>query len=221
MRYKPCGQLLDVGCATGDFLDVMRQYPGWEVCGVELSDYASRYAREQLGLDVRTGTLESAQFPEAVFDVVTLWDVIEHLPDPLGTLRQIHRLLRPGGLLVFNTPNLESLDARLFKAYWIGYELPRHLHVFSRRTLLTLIEIACFRLVDMRCFYGSHAAAMSSARFWLRAKLRNTRWHAWQERLVPVLFSRLLRLLTLPYFFLTDQLRLSSGLTVFCTKGGE
>jgi SAM-dependent methyltransferase len=215
MRHKAQGRLLDVGCATGDFMDVMRQYPGWEVAGVELSAYASQYAREKLGLDVKTGTLEQAGFSEASFDVITLWDVLEHVPDPLGVLRLSYRLLRPGGVLVINTPNLESLDARLFRAYWIGYELPRHLYVFSRRTMLALLAKAGFRVAETRCLYGSHAAAMTSVSFWLRAKVKDKRRLA---RLEPVLFARPVRLLTLPYFFVLDRLQLASGLTLFCVR---
>lgn len=215
LRYKRRGRLLDVGCATGDFLDMMREYPGWEVYGVELSKSASEYARNRLGLAVKTGILEDVDFPERYFDVVTLWNVLEHLPDPLGACQKIHSLLRPEGLLIFDTPNLDSLDARLFGPYWIGYELPRHLYVFSYRTLRALSEKAGFRIVNMRCLYGSHAAAASSIRFWLRARKRDARW---LESVELVLFGRMLRLLALPYFFWMDRLRLSNALTVTCVK---
>lgn len=215
MRYKRQGRLLDVGCATGDFLDAMRSYPGWEVYGIELNEYASEYARTRLGLVVKTGTLDSVDFPEHWFDVVTLWNVLEHLPDPLSALKTTHRLLKPGGLLVLNTPNLDSLDARIFGPYWIGYELPRHLYVFSRRTLRALVEKAGFSILKTLCLYGSHAATMSSIRFWLRAKARNAKW---REPLEHILFARAFRLMTLPIFFVIDRLQLSTALTIFCKR---
>ncbi len=215
LRFVPRGRLLDVGCATGDFLWAMRRYPGWQVSGVELNDSAARYAREQLQLDVRTGTLAAAGFAAGSFDAVTLWDVIEHVPDPAATLAEVARLLRPGGLLVINTPNLDSLDARLFGAYWIGYELPRHLYVFSRRTLQAFTTQAGFTTVDFRNLYGSHSWAMSSVRFWLRAKMKNARLRQWLEAAV---MSLPLRALCLPYFLVIDQLRLGSGMTVTCRK---
>lgn len=215
LRRVARGRLLDVGCATGDFLWAMRRCPGWEVAGVELNPAAAHYARNRLQLDVRTGTLEAAGFEAGAFDVVTMWDVLEHLPDPAATLRLAAQLLRPGGLLVINTPNLDSFDARVFGKYWIGYELPRHLSVFSRRTLEALTAQAGFRTVDFRNLYGSHAWAMSSLRFWLRAHMKNDRLRA---RLEAVILSRPVRVLCLPYFLVMDQLRLSSGMTVSCLK---
>lgn len=215
LRHKRQGRLLDIGCATGDFLDEMRHYPGWEVHGIELSKYASEYARSRLQLTVKTGTLDTVDYPEHSFDVITLWNVLEHLPDPLDTFKKVHRLLKTGGLLVFNTPNLDSLDARIFGPYWIGYELPRHLFIFSRYTLNLLVKKSGFSIVETRCLYGSHAAAMSSVRFWLRAKARNAKWRELLER---VLFTRVFRLVTLPGFFIMDQLQLSTSLTMFCKK---
>jgi len=213
-RHVERGRLLDLGCATGDFLEVMRD-DGWEVVGIEPSPFASQWARDRLGLDVRTGTLETVALPDESFDVVTMWNVIEHLPDPQASLERIHRLLRTGGVLVLSTPNMDSVDARFFGPYWIGYELPRHLYVFSRRTLTEMIERTGYRVVETRCFYGSHAASMSSIRFWLRSRRMNGRF---RETLEQVLFSRPLRLMTSPFFYATDRLQLSSPLTVICSK---
>lgn len=208
------GRLLDVGCATGDFIEVMRD-KGWDVTGIEPSLTASRWAREHRGLDVRTGTLETVALADESFDVVTLWNAIEHLPDPKGSLDAINRVLRNNGLLVVTTPNLDSVDARLFGRHWIGYELPRHFYVFSRRTLSSMLEKAGFQILETRCLYGSHAAAMSSIRFWLRSELIDPRI---REPLERMLFSRFLRILTAPYFYLMDRLQLSGPLTVVSSK---
>ncbi len=215
LRHKRSGHLLDVGCATGDFLETMRTYPGWQVSGVELSEVASQYARERLGLDVRTGTLQAAGYAPESFDAITLWNVIEHLTDPAAELREMNRLLRPGGLLVFTTPNLGSLDARVFGRYWIGYELPRHFYVFSRDTVNKLLAATGFRLVETRALYGSYAAAMTSLSFWLRDGRLSGRALAWVER---ALFFRPLRLALAPYFFIADRLLLTSGPTFIAVK---
>lgn len=215
LRYKRYGRLLDIGCATGDFLDAMRRYPGWEVYGVELSASASEYARENLGLAVKTGDFEEVDYPERYFDVVTLWHTLEHLYDPLAALKKIYLLLKPDGILIFSTPNLDSLDARLFGSYWIGYEIPRHLQLFSYSTLCILVNKSGFCISDMRCLYGSYAAAISSVRFWMRDKCRNGKWLKVAER---ALFSLPFRILASPYFYLMDRLRLSSAITVTCVK---
>jgi len=122
-RIKPIigrrktGRLLDVGCATGDFLEVMQMSKDWELHGVEISSSASDHARLTLNLPIVTGSLEDAKYQDNFFDVITMWNVIEHLSDPLATLKELRRILKPDGLLVFNTPNLASLDAKIFKQY--------------------------------------------------------------------------------------------------------
>src|SRR5690606_38763335 len=98
MVGNPLGKrLLDIGCYTGVFMEIAARH-GWEVYGVEPSHWAAQLC-QQRGLCVRVGTLEEAAFPEDYFDVTTSWDVIEHLPDPLGHLREVNRILKPGGLL--------------------------------------------------------------------------------------------------------------------------
>ena len=102
------GRLLDVGCSYGAFLELAAER-GWRPSGIELSDKACAYARRERGLDVHHGTLEAACLPDEAFDAVTLWDVIEHLERPLETVREIYRILAPGGVLVLFTINQRSL----------------------------------------------------------------------------------------------------------------
>jgi 2-polyprenyl-3-methyl-5-hydroxy-6-metoxy-1,4-benzoquinol methylase len=104
---KP-GRLLDIGCSYGAFM-VAAQQQGWETMGVELSEKTARYAREQRGLNVFTGFVEEAHFPDAHFQLISLWDVIEHFEDPIRTLRELTRILAPGGIMLIFTINQKSL----------------------------------------------------------------------------------------------------------------
>ncbi|MCP4437212.1 MAG: class I SAM-dependent methyltransferase [Actinomycetia bacterium] len=146
------GRLLDVGCATGRFLDVARKR-GWTVEGVELNDDTAEIARGS-GLSVTTGTLDSLD-AGAAFDAITMWDVIEHVPDPLSLLRDAHRLLAPGGRLWLATPNVDGLfpTAALKVAPRVGKwphpEPPYHLCQFSERTLRQALGRAGFGRVDV------------------------------------------------------------------------
>lgn len=148
-RYHPTpGRLLDVGCALGFFMDAAREH-GWQPTGVDLSSYAVRLAQDSGAGDAYCGELVDIGFADGSFDVVTLWDVIEHMRDPLGQLRECHRVLQDGGLLLLSTPDLGSLMARLTGARWMGFKLAdEHLYYFSRRTIAQLLERAGFETID-------------------------------------------------------------------------
>jgi SAM-dependent methyltransferase len=139
-RYGRRGRLLDVGCALGDFL-LEAKSAGWDVEGVEISSYAAQRARER-GLRVTAGRLEALDLPEASFDVITLYDAIEHLTDPVATLAAVRRLLVPGGILHLVTPNVGGLQARLFGRLWYHYKPGEHLFYFSPETLRSACEAA-------------------------------------------------------------------------------
>jgi len=132
------GRLLELGCACG-FLLVAARERGFAVQGVEMSAWASAYARDTYGLDVKTGAIEALNLPAATYDVVVLADVIEHLIDPRDTVRHIHRLLRPGGRLLLLTPDVGSAVARVLRARWWGL-LDDHYFYFSRQTLARFLE---------------------------------------------------------------------------------
>jgi SAM-dependent methyltransferase len=142
------GRLLEVGCACG-FLLVAARERGFSVRGVEMSAWASQYARDTYGLDVHTGTLESAAVPASSVDVVVLADVIEHLFDPAATLREIHRILTPGGRVLLLTPDVGSLTARLAGPRWWGL-LDDHYYYFSRATLRRLLAREGFTVERIR-----------------------------------------------------------------------
>lgn len=136
-------RVLDVGCAAGFFLEVAREQ-GWQARGVELSAYAAEYARSQFGLDVVTGTLAAAKFPLRSFDLITLWDVIEHLPNPSEILTLVHDLLRPSGLVIISTGDISGATARLYGRRWALLAPPGHLFYFSRRTLFAMLRQTAF-----------------------------------------------------------------------------
>lgn len=154
------GDALDVGCGTGEFLLELR-VRGWQVVGQEVSDFAARIAIEA-GLDVRTCTLDRCGFEAESFDLVTLWDVVEHLHDPLAVLREVRRILRPSGLLVLSTPDLESPDSRLFTDWWHGLEIPRHLVLFGPETIGQALQYAGFQSVERKYISGSYHVRLLS-----------------------------------------------------------
>jgi 2-polyprenyl-3-methyl-5-hydroxy-6-metoxy-1,4-benzoquinol methylase len=146
-RYATKGKLLDIGCATGFFLDLAKSR-GWEVVGSEVSEFSVRYAREKLGLDVRLGTLRDLQFDAQSFDVITMWDVIEHVPDPIGELQEVRRILRDGGLLSIITPDVGSLVARFLGSRWEEFRRVReHVYFFSRRTMTEALRKVRFEVL--------------------------------------------------------------------------
>ncbi len=145
-------RLLDVGCAEGDFLDAARR-AGYAVEGTELSAHAAGRARARLGVPVHVGELAALGLPAAAYDVVTMWHVLEHVRDPLGDLREVARLLRPGGLAVVAVPNVESrvfdLAYRLVKgrrpSLFDPADRELHLSHFSARTLGAALAAAGLR----------------------------------------------------------------------------
>ena len=144
------GRILDVGAGPGLFLDEARKR-GWKTAGLEPAAWASAYARDTLGLPrVRTGdTAALAEFPAGSFDVVTAFDVIEHVADPLKFARSLARVVKPGGCLVLTTPRLDSPLARFMGKRWYCI-FPAHLHYFTRPSLTKTLRGAGFEIVDER-----------------------------------------------------------------------
>ncbi len=158
-RLPRQGRLLDVGCAAGFFLAEARQH--YEVQGVELSQWSSAYARDRFSLPVFTGTLQEAALPAAHFDIITLWDVIEHVPDPVPLLAEAARVLRPGGRLVLSTGDWGSDYAQARGADWHLLAPPWHLTMFSRATMAQAGERAGLRPV-----HCASEGVAGDGRFW-------------------------------------------------------
>jgi dolichol-phosphate mannosyltransferase len=142
--FSAPGRLVDIGCYTGVFLDLARRR-GWQGLGIEPSQWAARKAQEK-GLEVINAPFRKTDLMAETYDAVTLWDVIEHLHDPLGELRAVHRILRPGGLLGMSTMDADSLFARLTGRRWPWY-MRMHFYYFTRDSMARLLRSAGFELL--------------------------------------------------------------------------
>jgi 2-polyprenyl-3-methyl-5-hydroxy-6-metoxy-1,4-benzoquinol methylase len=160
-RHAPKGRLLDVGCATGTFLQ-LAQEDGWEIRGTESSIYAANFARDLLKADIFCGHLMDARYENSFFDVVTFWHVLEHLHDPLQYLMEVHRILKPTGLLVIAVPNVNDYIMRIAYRIVKGRSLKRfskddreiHLYHFSDETLRKCLQKAGFECLKISPDYG-------------------------------------------------------------------
>ena len=149
------GSLLDVGCAFGFFMDVARGR-GWRVSGVDISKFATEYATGELGLDVDRCSAEYCEYGSRSYDVITMWDLIEHLRDPAGTLRRLAGALKEDGILVLSTPDVESLPAGVMGERWLGWQLRNeHLYYFSHTTLEQMLNAAGLEVIRQR-HIGKH-----------------------------------------------------------------
>jgi 2-polyprenyl-3-methyl-5-hydroxy-6-metoxy-1,4-benzoquinol methylase len=156
-RYSRPGKILDVGCSVGFFLARARA-EGWTTFGVEISNDTAALARGR-GLDVFTGSLEQAGFRSESFDVITMWDVLEHVQDPVATVAIAAEVLKRDGLLALSTPNIGGIFPRLSyrAARWVGRwphpEPPHHLFQFSKSTVCRLLKqggLTPIRIIDRR-----------------------------------------------------------------------
>ena len=148
-RFAQPGALLDVGCAAGFFLAEAQQR-GWQVEGLDVSAFAVRYTQEHFGIPAQQGALLDLDLPENHYDMVTMWDVIEHVPDPYAHMDKIARLLKPGGVFALATPDVGSLPAKLTGKRWVGYKLQEeHIYYFSAATLRAMLDRAGFDVVDV------------------------------------------------------------------------
>ncbi|OHE58695.1 MAG: hypothetical protein A2Z47_14375 [Thermodesulfovibrio sp. RBG_19FT_COMBO_42_12] len=146
-KTKP-GILIEVGCGDGSRLNKIRKL-GWEVEGQEVDPQAANIARSKYGLSVHMGDLKSLRLKESSFDAVIMNHVIEHVHDPVDILRECHRILKPNGMLVVITPNIESYGHRYFGADCRMLEPPRHIHLFSQKTLSRLAFEAGFQSIKV------------------------------------------------------------------------
>jgi 2-polyprenyl-3-methyl-5-hydroxy-6-metoxy-1,4-benzoquinol methylase len=128
------GKILDVGCGDGRFLSRMHAR-GWTVDGIDFDAQAIATVKQKYGLHLRHGNLLKAGLEANSFDAVTMSHVVEHLPDPIAFVNEIHRILKPGGRFVATTPNADGLGHKKFGQHWWGLDAPRHLHVFSAASL--------------------------------------------------------------------------------------
>jgi ubiquinone/menaquinone biosynthesis C-methylase UbiE len=153
------GKFLDVGCGAGELLWAAKN-SGWEAEGIDPSKEFIEIGRERLGVEGRAGTLEEAAFPDNYFDAVAMSSIIEHLYDPFETLREIHRVLRPEGLLWFDAPNEDglymefgNLYMRLRRKDWVVVMAPTfppyHVQGFNPKSLRKLLDRAGFNFKEM------------------------------------------------------------------------
>jgi SAM-dependent methyltransferase len=211
-RYCTGGRLLDVGCATGNFLQEMARSGCWQVEGIEPNAEAARYGKERLGLTIHIGELTTVELPTRFYDVITMWNVFEHLHDPIANLQVIARLLKPGGWFIFSIPNLDSWERRLFGKYWIGWELPRHLYFPSKSLMGAMLHKVGMEIRAWQCLGGAYFSFLFSLRFWLEGVLgRTSLTHA----ILTLWASWPLRLATAPFFGLVTFLNQASIITGF------
>ncbi|NQV04725.1 MAG: class I SAM-dependent methyltransferase [Candidatus Omnitrophica bacterium] len=157
------GKILDIGCATGWFLKDM-QSEGWNICGIEPSKTMIKYAKDKLGLDIINTDLENLNLPESCFDVVTMWDVLEHIPRPDIQLSKTKKMLKKNGVLIIKVPDIGGIIPQiailLYKITLGTFRLPvrilfntyeeyPHLFYFSKTTLFALIKKAGFEIIKI------------------------------------------------------------------------
>lgn len=160
--YRKNGRVLDMGCGVGDILFLLKKL-GFKAHGLEIDKNAVSIAREK-GLDVKLGTFEVTEgYDDNYFDTIRLYHVIEHLNDPVGCLRIARRKLKIGGELIIATPNARCLSRFIFGRYWSSLDSPRHLFIFSPKSLSLLISREGFQVASIE--YNTSLGLLGSLHF--------------------------------------------------------
>ncbi|MEW7280476.1 class I SAM-dependent methyltransferase [Aquimarina sp. 2201CG1-2-11] len=155
------GDLLDIGAGTGDFLSKAKS-KGWNVTGIEPNESARELAKQKSVFLKDT----TKNIPDESFDIITMWHVLEHVPNVKEQIRELKRLLKPNGYVIIAVPNFKSYDANYYKSFWAAYDVPRHLTHFSKASIQKLFNeknLALQKVLPMR--FDSYYVALLSEKY--------------------------------------------------------
>ena len=144
----PVGRALEIGCAAGAFLKRLREL-GWQADGIEYSAEAAQHARSA-GFSVHIGQIEHAPNPQHVYDFVAGWMVLEHLHEPVRSLKKLHQWTRPGAILALSVPDAGSWEMRTFAGHWYALHIPNHLYHFDRASLRKILEAGGWTMIESK-----------------------------------------------------------------------
>jgi len=209
---NPKPRLLDIGCALGNFL-LMAEKIGFQGEGLELNKLYVDYAKQHRSVTIRQQLLEDMHYPDNAFDVVTLWDVLEHLPKPLDTLKDVARVVSPGGIIGITTINHSCVNEKILKDRWRYYMPPDHLCSFTPEILESILNRCGFTIVKLRHHYMFEVLADHYFRFLNSSNSTNPVRNSIGKvkKLVYILLAQSTQ-------FLFNRLRSGDLLTVYARK---
>jgi len=205
------GKLLDVGCGAGNFLAQIKSR-GMKLCGVEPGKFDKKFIKKH-GLNIFQGTLEQAKYPKNYFDIITMNQVFEHLNNQKETLRELRRILKPGGTLVIAVPQRRCLNYLIFGKYWQHIDIPRHLIVPSIKNMKSYVKEAGFKIKKIK-YVESPSSFLASLLYWTN----NFRKHPIYAANTNFMNNPLLFVLLMPYALLCNFLRIGDKAEVIVVK---
>ena len=148
-KYHKSGKLMDLGCGLGYFLNGVKLDKTFDGLGVDISDDAVEYVKNTFGINVENES-ELDNLDKHTFDIITQWHVLEHVHYLNERMQQLHHLLKQDGTMFIAVPNSKSKDAEIYKEYWDGYDVPRHLYHFNQKSFSLLMEKHGFKIVEIK-----------------------------------------------------------------------
>lgn len=214
------GNILDVGCGNGRVLHHLHQMGDFRLFGTEMPGNSAERAKQYKEIHLFTGAFADADFQPDTFDVISLFHVYEHLPDPSAALEKMDRLLKPGGILILSFPNIESLQARVLGPHWLHLDPPRHLFFPDPSRLTAELRKKGFRLVNRKYFSPEQNPAgavqgllnlWSGKRDLLFERMKGNRSYLAGTKGITLFLHKVFFLVAMPWFMAGDVLESLAG----------
>lgn len=185
-KFYKTGNILDIGCGTGEFLNVCKNAK-WNCIGIEPDDDAREMGKNNYSLDVRP-ELEINNLASESFDIITMWHVLEHVPDLNQRILDLKRLLKPKGIIIIAVPNCDSYDAKVYKEHWAAYDVPRHLYHFTPASIEHLFkkhQLKMFRIMPM-VFDSFYVSMLSDKYKFGKTNIIRSTWNGFFSNLLAL-----------------------------------
>jgi len=210
-RLDKSARLLDVGCGNGSFLNEIKTITGCQVYGLDFSGVAAKTAKENFGLDIFAGTILDAPFPPGYFDVITAWEYLEHVNNPSEVLLKIANLLKDEGKCIISTPNFDSFNRKLFRDKWYDLDCPRHLYIYTPKTITGLLQKSGLSVEKIK-YPGSSKGLLGSLQYYFYGGNYNPQNRSRIKR------SSLLKKIVSPWTRVAALIKQSDRMAVYAKK---